>query len=282
MTATMSTESGSPHAVWVLLHPLDVVTFRDGRPFTVGVAATGRTTMPRPSTLGGAVQAIFGTNAATNPKRIVGPVLVRTGGSRPRVLLPAPADLVVDEDTGPRRLLPRADPAVAAHTYGDDPASGAGLPAGISTDLASAGTGGPQQLLAGPGDASPALLDASTIERYLEGEVADALADLAVEAAPPLAREVRLGIARHPRAAADGRGRTTVAGLLYQTEFLHPTEPIRPGPSGQLEGIAFAVRVEFEGEVPAQRSTLVRLGGEARQASVTVLPEGPRPAQAER
>ena len=266
----------TPGQAWVLLHPLDVVTFRDGRPFTPGVAAAGRTTVPRPSSLGGAIGQVFGSN----PARIVGPVLVRTGGPVPRVLLPAPADLVMDRDRGPARLLPRQRQrgsrpgAGVAAPAGGVPAEEE-LPPGVRSDL-QAGTAGPAGLVAGRGDPLAISLDADLIERYLAADVTDVLEELAAGVPEPeLVPEVRLGIARHARSAGDSAGRTTIAGFLYQSEFWRPATEVVAGPDGAAAGIGFGCLVTFDGLVPAPRSKLVRLGGEARQASVTVLGTGP-------
>jgi CRISPR-associated protein (Cas_Cmr3) len=266
--------AGTASEAWVLLHPLDVVTFRDGRPFTTGVTATGRTSLPRPSSLGGAIGQALGSN----PARIIGPVLVHTGGPVPRVLLPAPADLVLDRDRGLARLHPQDRQTGAARadsgavTAGDPAAEE--LPAGVRSDLPDE-PGCPAELVAGRGDPLTINLDADLIERYLAADVTDVLEELAAGAPEPeLIREVRLGIARHARSAGDGTGRTTIAGFLYQAEFWRPATEIVAGPDGAATGVGFGCRVVFDGPVPVPRSGMVRLGGEGRQASVTVLSGG--------
>lgn len=271
------TEKTTAGEAWVLLHPLDVVTFRDGRPFTTGVAAAGRTTLPRPSSLGGAIGQAFGSN----PARIVGPVLVRTGGPVPRVLLPAPADLVVDRDRGPVRLRPQGAPAgtrpgaSAAAPVGGVPAEEE-LPPGVRSDLRG-GTAGAAGLVVGPGDPLATSLDADLIERYLADDVTDVLEELAAGVPEPeLIPEVRLGIARHARSADDNAERTTIAGFLYRSEFWRPAAEAISGPDDTPAGVSFGCRVIFDDTVPVPRSSMVRLGGEGRQASVTVLGTGPK------
>ncbi|KLL13031.1 hypothetical protein FrCorBMG51_00325 [Protofrankia coriariae] len=319
-------------SAWVLFHPLDVVTFRDGRPFTTGMTATAHTTLPRPTSTGGALRAVFGVN----PLRIAGPVLVRTGGPRARVLLPAPADLVVDDGV-PRRLCspgssessespgPPGSPGDAGGLgrraggpSGVDTGAEPFLPAGVASDLdfrptgphgpggarstvsgefpesgERAGSGefpavgpGRFEFLAGTGEPSGAYLPADVISRYLDGDSSRALEHLEASGASaaeasgagarqrePLVRESRLGIARHARSSRDGAGRTTLPGFLYQADFWRPSESGYGNTAGSA-GVAFGCRVWFDSAVPPSASTMVRLGGEARQAAVTVVPEG--------
>ncbi len=271
-------ETGGEASAWVLFHPLDVVTFRDGRPFTTGMTATAHTTLPRPTSTGGALRTVFGTS----PLRITGPVLVRTGGPRTSVLLPAPADLVVDDGV-PRRLHRQEHP-------GEDGDTDLFLPAGVESDLSfpDGQPAGPS-LLTGVGEPTGAYLSGEALAGYLGGDPSRALEHLAPSDAGasasagrsrsqarspgPLVRESRLGIARHPRSSRDGTGRTTVSGFLYQADFWRPAETGDAGVSGSA-GVAFGCRVWFKNAVPEPVETVVRLGGEARQAAVTVVTAG--------
>jgi CRISPR-associated protein Cmr3 len=194
-------------------------------------------------------------------------------------LLPAPADLVVDRDRGPARLRPgdwqtgAAPGGGSAVTVGGVPAEEE-LPPGVRSDLPG-GPAGPAELVAGRGDPLTISLDADLLERYLAADVTDVLEELAAGAPEPeLVREVRLGIARHARSAGDGAGRTTIAGFLYQSEFWRPAAEVVAGPDGAVAGVSFGCRVMFDGPVPVPRSSMVRLGGEGRQASVTVRGAG--------
>ncbi|WP_131765447.1 type III-B CRISPR module-associated Cmr3 family protein [Candidatus Protofrankia californiensis] len=270
-------ETDGEASAWVLFHPLDVVTFRDGRPFTTGMTATAHTTLPRPTSTGGALRTVFGSN----PLRITGPVLVRTGGPRARVLLPAPADLVVD-DRVPRRLRLHEHP-------GEDAGADLFLPAGVESDLDfRAAEPGGLGFLTGAGEPSGAYLSSEALTGYLDGDPSRALEHLEASAAgtsaagtssaggrrqEPLVRESRLGIARHARSSRDGAGRTTLPGFLYQADFWRPSETGDGNATGSA-GVAFGCRVWFRSAVPEPVVTVVRLGGEARQAAVTVVSGG--------
>ncbi len=251
-------------AAWVFLRPLDVVSFRDGRPFSAGLTSTARSTLPRPTSTGGAIKTVFGTE----PVSIEGPVLVDP--TEPAtLLLPAPADLVVDEHTGS-----------ATRLHPDNP--DASTPPGVVTDLdphdapagGAEGLAGKLRLLYGEGEPVAAYLPADTLGRYLQGDPSDALEAVAREAAgsagpgglTPFVRERRVGLARHSR--SETAGRTAVTGFFYLAEFLRV-----PDTAATVEtSIGFACRVTFEGDVPEPRSRIVKLGGEGRQAEVTVRP----------
>ncbi|HEX5493324.1 MAG TPA: type III-B CRISPR module-associated Cmr3 family protein [Mycobacteriales bacterium] len=237
---------------WVVLQPLDVLTFRDGRPFSAGLTALARSTFPRPTSTGGAIKALFGAE----PARIHGPLLADVGPPA-ALLLPAPADIVVDRVSGAaRRLhpddLPEHDPGVA----------------GLVCDLDGVDSvNGPGRLRLphGSGEPAQAFLDTDALGRYLAGDPADALDTLsgggAATAPERLVSERRVGLARHARSHTAGR--TAVPGFLYLAEFL------RFPPAGE-DRIGFACRVEFDDRVPAPRTDVVRFGGEGRQARVTV------------
>lgn len=288
-----SGQGHGPGTAWVLLYPNDVVTFRDGRPFTAGVAAMGRTTAARPSSVAGAVGALFGP--AGRPERLVGPVLVQTGRGRPRVLLPVPADVVVDDEGQATLLRPPvsedspvassvaawppglvSDLDVVPAASGDEGrngSSGGGTP---SSDPGPGGAGGagPLRLLASDGEPPGGTVASRLIGDYLRGDteaLLDAVAVSAKSAGEPFRLESRLGIARRER-TADGEGRTTVPGLLYQEEFWRPAMEAVDGADGQTSGLAFATRVEFDAAVPDPLSAMVRLGGEARQCEARVVP----------
>ena len=235
--------------VWVLFQPLDVVTFRDGRSFTAGTTASARTTLPRPTSTGGALTAVFGDR----PDRIAGPVLASVDPDGARLVLPVPADLVVDRDGLPHRLHP------------DMPVD---LPAGVavSCDLDASGVGATFRLLGGGGKPAPGALGGDAVAGYLRGEPERALAAVAAAEPAALVRERRLGLARHSRGAADGRGRTAVTGFLYVGEFWRA----RADAEARL---GFACRVWFDRAAPTPVARIVRLGGEGRQARVRVLPD---------
>ncbi len=224
---------------WVVLAPLDAVEFRDGRPFSAGANAWARTTFPRPTSTAGAVKAAFGRE----PDRVEGPLLVDLQSDS--FLFPCPADLVF-HDGEPVRLAPPGEQRP-----------------GVSTDLDSA-FGAPPGFTApvGPGTRRDLLLDGRRLERYLHGDPAAIESIRRFQPEPRshvLLSEHRTGLARD--------GRTVRPGMLYTAEFL------RFAPERDLH-VGFACRVTFDaGEVPPTAG-MVRLGGEARQAEVTVLAEG--------
>jgi CRISPR type III-B/RAMP module-associated protein Cmr3 len=231
----------SAHRAWVLFQALDVLTFRDGRPFMTGMTSTARTTLPRPTSTGGALNRVFGCS----PREVAGPVLVSLLPPS-TALLPAPLDLVVDGQTG-HRLHPDAP-----------------VPAGVVTDLSDRGRLEDFQLLGGEGEPSPRLLDAGSVSAYLDGRpepALDVLTSTAGEA--PLVKERRLGLARHER-SVPGAGRTAVPGFLYLAEFWRPAVRYE-------EHLWFGCRVWFDDRVPETVTGVVPLGGESRQSRVMVV-----------
>ncbi len=97
--------------LWLMIEPVDVWLFRDGRPFTAGENAFAVTRFPPlPSTLAGALrtyigQKVFDTfeqsrlgDAAQSPIRFIGPLLCHQDESTARVDVygPWPADVLTD------------------------------------------------------------------------------------------------------------------------------------------------------------------------------------------
>lgn len=232
------------HRAWALFQALDVLTFRDGRPFSTGMTSTARTTMPRPTSTGGALNRVFGAS----PQEIAGPLLVSLL-SPSTVLLPAPLDLVVENQTW-RRLHPDAADS-----------------AGVVSDLSERDGLEDFQLLGGGGEPSPRLLDTASMTAYLDGRPEVALDVLtSTVGQEPLVRERRLGLARHPRSVS-GVGRTAVPGFLYLAEFWRPAVRYE-------EHLWFGCRVWFDDDrVPAAAAGVVPLGGEGRQSRVVVVAE---------
>lgn len=231
---------------WVTLRPLDVVEFRDGRPFAASLASSARTTFPRPTSTAGAIGAAFGRE----PNRVEGPLVLQTIGDRRSLLFTVPADLVFDE----------ADPGLARPS---DPTTS--LPAsGITTDLdGRSDRDGEWRLPEGRGEGLAVVLDTRQMELYLD----DAPAFLSSLEGPNrltpfsevLRTESRIGLARSGRTARDG--------FLYRAEFMRFDDDAT---------FSFACRVTFEDVDLPVANQVVRLGGEARQAEVTVIPaDGP-------
>lgn len=222
---------------WVVLYPLDVVEFRDGRPFSAGVDSSARTTLPRPTSTAGAIGAAFGQE----PDSVEGPLLF--DATRNTLLFPAPADVVLNG-----RELVRLDPHGAAAE-------------GVVTDLdRQADT--PDGFVApgGHGDAVDALLDRSTMERYL---AADATVLQTIDRARSL--PLRELVLTEPRTGLARDGRVARTGMLYTAEFLR---------FDHNHDYGFACRVIFDGRAVPPAASMVRLGGEARQAEVVVIPGG--------
>lgn len=236
---------------WVVLRPMDVVEFRDGRPFTARLTSSARTTMPRPTSTAGAIGAAFGREPAT----IEGPVLVRSVGGTSTLLLTCPGDVVFDHE----------QPLLLARPQTAGPAPSGGT---VTTDLGSRDDlPHDWRLPSGEkGEAKPVLLDADQMGLYLSAD--PSLLDHAESShrlTEVLRTERRVGLARAGRAAR--------VGFLYAAEFLRfDDNDARYG---------FACRVTFTDEQDSPAAArVVRLGGEARQAEVSVLAADDRAAPA--
>lgn len=219
--------------LWLLFRPLDALTFRDGRPFSAGVDTLARSTLPRPTTTGGAIRELIGDDVAA----IAGPLLWRNG----KFLFPTPADVVRKPGAhSPQRLNSMEITNV-----------------GVVTNL------GLPQLCAGEGDRCGGWIDAQQLQAYLQDGTVPATVYGENEV---LRRERRVGLYRRG-------GRTAEQGFLYSAEYLRPAD--------DLADLGFACRVRLnDGQSAPPGPSLVRLGGEGRQAEVyPITGEFPKPPQ---
>src|SRR6185437_8096917 len=77
-------------SLWLALTPRDTVFIRDGRSFDAATDTVAATVRPSPTTIAGAVGALF----ESNPDAVRGPVLARLIGGEWEAFFPVPADLV--------------------------------------------------------------------------------------------------------------------------------------------------------------------------------------------
>lgn len=84
------------HESLMLFEPLDVLSVRDGRPFSAGASATPTATsvFPTPSTMFGAAADAIGAM----PIRVRGPLLASQQGEQWEACFPTPHDVVIDLD----------------------------------------------------------------------------------------------------------------------------------------------------------------------------------------
>src|SRR6185437_10021983 len=76
-------------SLWLALTPRDTVFIRDGRSFDAATDTVAATVRPSPTTIAGAVGALF----ESNPDAVRGPVLARLIGGEWEAFFPVPADL---------------------------------------------------------------------------------------------------------------------------------------------------------------------------------------------
>lgn len=233
-TATSGT-AGSATTTWLRIEPMDTVMVRDGRSFDAGGDSTAVAATPSPATFGGLVKALHGRNV----ERILGPVV--HVGDVP--LFPAPGDLarVTDElgGTSVRRL------AVTERREDE------------VTDL---DPEDPAQRLthAVSGDGEP-------VGEWLtvDGMAAWLAQDETMRSGAPVGghflrpvpwrREPRIGMARNPDTG------TVREGFLYSAEHLRP-----------VNGQTFVVGCENPEPVRVPEPTMLPLGGQMRQATVSL------------
>lgn len=196
---------------WVSFTPRDTVVVRDGRSFdagTTGGERDVRTVAPWPSTVAGALTTAF---TGAEPEEVRGPVLARrtrVGGPwSPR--FPVPADLHAPEGEGPWgrgvrvvRVVPgpaAPDPAgvVAVSDLADPPETLLLPPVGVDAVVPLSG-----------------LVRSDDLGRYLADGIATG--DTVDVEESPLVPEVRVGLARRGRVAADG--------YLYAMTHLRPRD----------------------------------------------------------
>jgi CRISPR-associated protein Cmr3 len=218
----------------VLFEPIDVLQFRDGRPFDAGADALARSmAMPTPSTIAGAVVSAFGSKV----RRIRGPVAA-TWSSPEDVTgyVPAPNDLVLDPRGGNQTFTRLSWDRVATtpSVRGNDVCRGP------------EGTGDP---------AVGRMISVGALTEYLAGSATKAIRELAPGAKAPfqVRHELRTGVA-----IGDSTDRT---GFLYSGQFVRT----HPGPGSHTHA-GYAALLRSDSAV-ARRT--VRLGGEAGQVEVT-------------
>jgi CRISPR-associated protein Cmr3 len=235
-----------PAERWVALRVRDTVVVRDGRSFDAGGDRRGATVGPWPSTVAGALTTAFD---GVEPSEVRGPVLgeqLPDGSWSPR--FPVPADVLLPGNASARpgrtRVI-RLRPGTAA----TDPVVSL-----VTSDLPD----GPQALLLPPTGVErvsplPGLLRPAGLRRWLNDDVPTRDGTLDVEAFP-LVPDVRVGLARSGRVAAEG--------YLYSMTHLRPRD-----------GWAFLVQCD---DSPGTRGVTpagpVPLGGRARLADCADAP----------
>ncbi len=102
--------------LWIMIEPMDVTLFRDGRPFTAGETSFAQSLFPpNPSRIAGALRTFIGRKALGGhfsglgdaekaPFQFIGPVPMRTSST---ALFPWPADLVRSANEGVNRHVIR-------------------------------------------------------------------------------------------------------------------------------------------------------------------------------
>jgi hypothetical protein len=279
----------------VFFEPLDVLQFRDHRPFDMGEHAVARTVFPGPSTFRGALRTLvfracgarfedadehFGVKeewarawvgGRTRPGSLAlrGPLLAELtpGAAAPfEPFLHAPRDLVPHEEADPKDGRVRVSYGVA---QGQD-ARGAGMPLLVRWTASHAGEaqGGLPWCAADATKAhGPGYLTTAAARAYfaaagavrLRGQPGPALA---ARPARLLQNEPRVGIAR------DGSTLAAEDGMFYVTE-----------PFRTREGVGFAVDVVVPAEQAAEitdcmqrlHGAVAQLGGKAHRARVHVF-----------
>lgn len=252
-------------ALRLLLEPLDVWLFRDGRPFTAGSDALARSRFPpTPYTVYGMLRSLLLFQAAARGAvrdlafgqereviartvgaaddfgrvRLRGPLLGRLADGRIRRYLPAPADLVCAEaqrDDG-TRWANAASPA-AEHPHGASSASKLQPLWARHAERPSSVAGG--------------WLAEEDFQAYLAGSPTRVVQSDAL-----FARELRPGV------GIDRQRRTAAEGLLYAIEYIRP----QPGVGvvvDVLDGCdAVPPLLAFGGEARGTRCTTVQLAAD--------------------
>lgn len=251
----------------LLLDPLDVLFFRDGRPF--GPASVGASGLPMPQTVAGALRALLldrvgcdfpvlhrqiraGTpvfdamRAASHQPWVAdvvvrGPWLARVDGDTPAPMVPTPAVLRRAKrapDAGIERLAPLPE-SLAGRL------PGARLPPPLRRPL--------WQFSSQPTEPVGGFVTLAGLQRFLDGGVPDPGDLVAFDALAGFDRRTGVGIDREGGAAEEG--------LIYAASFL----ALRRGVQLYVEVDAdAAARALLDGAV-------LRLGGEGRRASVRVV-----------
>lgn len=273
-------------AVWLRLEPLDVLMFRDSRPFTGGESHRARSVFPpSPLTFQGAIRSVLlgqalsragktfadyrnlcvygdgdemirricaelGTGSKPGRLTFTGPFLARVGEG---LLFPVPRDLIARPEAEGRKLRGRRVSTGEEH-------------GGSVSEPFVPGTKDGQErvcILEGQEGRLPAgtWLSGGDLASYLRGEMVDERAR-----APIFHRELRAGIALDPDR------RTVAAGMLYVAEYI------------RLEGdLGFLCEVKIHGEdgvgedllSPLRTPGVLQLGGEARACRYQAVAEDP-------
>jgi CRISPR type III-B/RAMP module-associated protein Cmr3 len=223
---------------WLSFTPRDTVFVRDGRSFDAAADTSAVTVRPWPTTIAGAVGAVFRGN---NPAEVRGPVLAHREGSGWEPYFPVPADLVVSADI--TRRVHRLQPLEPAGSSGTDldmhrwlmPPQNAGKVESFDEAF--------------PG----CLIPGRVLVRYLAGALpasGTTVTDLKLR--QPLWPEVRVGLARE--------GRAVRSGYLYQAAHLRLEDDW-----------AFLAEVTLADGQECQDAEPVPFGGRGRLADVDAV-----------
>jgi CRISPR type III-B/RAMP module-associated protein Cmr3 len=185
-------------STWLSFTPRDTVFVRDGRSFDAAADTSAATVRPWPTTIAGAVGAVFG---GKNPAEVRGPVLAHREGSGWEPYFPVPADLAVAADGSGRvyRLRPQ------------EPGGNSGTDLDMQRWLMPLQDAGKVESFdeAFPGH----LMPGRVLARYLAGTLpasGTTVTDLRLR--QPLWPEARVGLARD--------GHAVRSGYLYQAVHL--------------------------------------------------------------
>jgi CRISPR type III-B/RAMP module-associated protein Cmr3 len=185
-------------STWLSFTPRDTVFVRDGRSFDAAADTSAATVRPWPTTIAGAVGAVFG---GKNPAEVRGPVLGHREGSGWEPYFPVPADLAVAADGSGRvyRLRPQ------------EPGGNSGTDLDMQRWLMPLQDAGKVESFdeAFPGH----LMPGRVLARYLAGTLpasGTTVTDLRLR--QPLWPEARVGLARD--------GHAVRSGYLYQAVHL--------------------------------------------------------------
>ena len=297
MTTVQATQTRS---VGLVLEPLDVLFFRDGRPFEQASHARSRS-LPLPQTVAGAITTALLENGGCNFSKLVGDV--RKGASFSQALANQNRELEWIASVrlrGPWLALRHRGKlhllfAAPANVYYTDTTkelfalrpSTAALPGWKGTRSGKCGLRplwwtGEEDLTPYPG-----LFTWELIRRYLHGEPVDldcllheyqacgllrspdALATIE-ELTARLRRRVLTGRDRRTGIGIDARSFSVKQGMIYSVEFL----ALLWEPQEELQAVLYAEVDLPDGEWP-EKLNVLHLGGEGRH--VRVIPQATRP-----
>jgi CRISPR type III-B/RAMP module-associated protein Cmr3 len=224
-----SPERTGRRSAWLSFTPRDTVFVRDGRAFEAATDAVADTVRPGPTTIAGAVGAVFGQN----PLAVRGPLLARRDGESWIPYFPVPQDLV--ETTGDSGQVYRLAPESAGQTDLDDVDLRFLVPPRWATRVRRLTGWIPSDVLAG----------------YLAGTIPGpgGMDKASLRLADPLVPERRVGLARAGRSAREG--------YLYQATHLRP-----------LDGWGFLAEYDVPDAWAQLASSHCPFGGRGRVADV--------------